>query len=139
MGNAISISYLSYVSRRYISADMAGSPQWNFFTNHAHVLICLARNPEQSLREVALSVGITERAVQRIVADLEGADYLSRARSGRRNTYVLHPDVHLRHALESHRTIGDLLDVIVVKEAESDGDDYKGLENWTVGEHGSEV
>jgi DNA-binding Lrp family transcriptional regulator len=86
---------------------------WTFFTNHAHVLICLARNAKQPLREVALSVGITERAVQRIVAELEDADYLSREKVGRQNTYLIHDRVNLRHSLESHRTIGDLLDVVV--------------------------
>ncbi|MEM8549423.1 MAG: winged helix-turn-helix domain-containing protein [Verrucomicrobiota bacterium] len=95
---------------------MSQSHQWTFFTNHAHVMICLARNPEQPLREVALAVGITERAVQRIVADLEEAGYLNRERDGRRNTYSIHPEVRLRHPLEAHRSIGDLLDVVVPQE-----------------------
>lgn len=115
---------------------MLTSPHWNFFTNHAHVLICLAKNAEQPLREVALAVGITERAVQRIVADLEQAGYLSRSRRGRRNVYVLHPGQELRHSLESHCVIGDLLDVIVAKE---DEDEDVALSDWTVGEHGSEI
>lgn len=92
---------------------MSQAHQWTFFTNHAHVLICLARNPEQPLREVALAVGVTERAVQRIVADLEEAGYLNRTREGRRNSYAIHTEVQLRHSLESHRTIGDMLDVVV--------------------------
>lgn len=92
---------------------MSVSHEWTFFTNHAHVMICLARNPKQPLREVALSVGITERAVLRIVADLENSGYLKRHRNGRQNTYVIHPAKPLRHALESHCNIGDLLDVII--------------------------
>ncbi len=112
---------------------------WNFFTNHMHVLICLMQNPEQALRQVALTVGITERAVQRIVADLEEAGYLSRSRHGRRNTYVLHTDVPLGHALVGHLTVGEVLDLIVPQESEAESDDYKVLHNWTVGEHGSEI
>lgn len=92
---------------------MSVSHEWTFFTNHAHVMICLARNPKQPLREVALSVGITERAVLRIVADLEDSGYLKRQRNGRQNTYVIHPAKPLRHSLESHCNIGDLLDVII--------------------------
>lgn len=87
--------------------------EWTFFTNHAHVMICLAQNPEQPLREVALSVGITERAVLRIVAELEASGYLKRHRNGRRNTYEIHPENPLRHSLESHCAIGDLLKVII--------------------------
>ena len=86
---------------------------WTFFSNHAHVLICLARNPDQPLRDVALSVGITERAVQRIVADLEEAGFLARERVGRQNHYRIYSKRKLRHDLESHRSIGDLLDVVV--------------------------
>ncbi|MEX0331845.1 MAG: helix-turn-helix transcriptional regulator [Puniceicoccaceae bacterium] len=87
--------------------------EWTFFTNHAHVMVCLVRNPEQSLREVALAVGITERAVQRIISDLEEAGYLIRTREGRRNKYEMHPEIRLRHPLEDHCTIGDLLQVVV--------------------------
>lgn len=92
---------------------MTAPHEWTFFTNHAHVMICLTHNPEQPLREVALSVGITERAVLRIVAELEASGYLKRHRSGRRNTYEIHPEKPLRHPLESHCAIGDLLEVII--------------------------
>ena len=92
---------------------MSESQEWTFFTNHAHVMICLVCNPEQPLREVALSAGITERAVLRIVAELEESGYLLRHRNGRQNTYEIHPEIPLRHSLESHCTIGDLLNVIV--------------------------
>lgn len=98
---------------------MSEETHWTFFTNHAHVLICLARNPEQPLREVALAVGITERAVQRIVADLENSGYLKRTKHGRRNHYRIHPDIALRHPLEAHRNIGDLLDVVVPRTDET--------------------
>ena len=92
---------------------MSDSSEWTFFTNHAHVMICLTRNPQQPLREVAMSVGITERAVLRIVAELEEYGYLKRHRNGRQNTYEIHPEKPLRHPLESHCVIGDLLDVII--------------------------
>ena len=82
---------------------------WTFLTNHAHVLACLARRPELRLREVAQAVGITERAVQRIVADLRAEGYLVRERRGRRNGYEVRRDRPLRHPVEAHRTIGDLL------------------------------
>ena len=83
--------------------------EWTFLTNHAIVLLCLAADPNQRLRDVAASVGITERAVQRIVADLEEAGYVTRTRVGRRNRYELHPDLPLRHPVQRHRQIGDLI------------------------------
>lgn len=86
---------------------------WTFLTNHAHVLICLARTPDARLREVADLVGITERAVQRIVADLEEEGYLVRERFGRRNRYNVNTDCPFRHPIESHRTIKVLLDPVV--------------------------
>ena len=85
---------------------------WTFLTNYAHVLICLASEPELRLRDVAERVGITERAVQRIVADLEEAGVLVRSRDGRRNRYEIQRDAPLRHSLEAHRSIGDLLEMV---------------------------
>ena len=86
---------------------------WTFLSNHAHVLVCLARDPDARLRDVALSVGITERAVQKIVSDLEEAGVIVRERAGRRNSYRLRLDVPLRHALESHKTVGTLLSLVL--------------------------
>lgn len=83
--------------------------QWTFLTNHSHVLILLARNPSVVLREVALDVGITERAVQRIVADLEASGVIKREKIGRQNQYQIQGNHPLRHPIESHRTIGELL------------------------------
>ncbi|MFP4281708.1 MAG: helix-turn-helix transcriptional regulator [Opitutales bacterium] len=85
---------------------------WTFLSNHGHVMICLSQDPDRPLREVAIEIGITERAVQRIVADLEEAGYLDRRKEGRRNHYVIHDEVPLRHRLEAHRSIGDLLHCI---------------------------
>lgn len=85
------------------------APHWTFLTNHAHVLILLYSEPDLVLREVAAKVGITERAVQRIVQELEQGGVLKRERVGRRNSYRISGNEHLRHPVESHRTIDDLL------------------------------
>jgi DNA-binding transcriptional ArsR family regulator len=86
--------------------------RWTFLTNHAHVLILLDANPDLVLREVAARVGITERAVQRIIQDLEEGGYIERERVGRKNHYRVLKSQPLRHPIEAHRIIGDLLDLI---------------------------
>lgn len=95
--------------------------EWTFLSNHAHVMLCIAQEPEVLLREVAIRVGITERAVQRIVADLEEGGYLSRARVGRRNRYEVHAERPLRHAVEAHRDVGVLLGLILGPAGEGRG------------------
>lgn len=82
---------------------------WTFLTNHAHVLLCIAQDPEAILRDVAVRVGLTERAVQRIVADLEQAGYLTREREGRCNRYQVRDDLPLRHPIECHRSVAALV------------------------------
>jgi DNA-binding Lrp family transcriptional regulator len=82
---------------------------WTFLTNHAHVLLSIARDPEIRLRDLAAAVGITERAAHRIVVELEEGGYISRERTGRRNHYELHTDVPLRHPIERHRTVAALI------------------------------
>jgi hypothetical protein len=91
----------------------APPPGWTFLSNHAHVLICLARDPRMRLRDVAARVGITERGVQKIVQDLEEAGALTRIREGRHNTYTIHPGLPLRHPVESHRTVAHLLGAVL--------------------------
>ncbi|MCC7199984.1 MAG: winged helix-turn-helix transcriptional regulator [Gammaproteobacteria bacterium] len=86
---------------------------WTFLSNHGHVLVCLARDPEARLRDVAQSVGITERAVQKIVSDLEDAGVVQRVRDGRRNRYRLFLERPLRHPLEAHRNVGSLLGMVL--------------------------
>ena len=86
---------------------------WTFFSNYGHVLVCLARNREARLRDVALEVGITERAVQKIVRDLQDAGYLSVSKQGRCNRYRINRRKALRHNLESQCTVGKLLTVVV--------------------------
>jgi DNA-binding MarR family transcriptional regulator len=91
---------------------------WTFLTNHALVLICVARDSNFRLRDIAECVGITERATHRIVSELEQAGYLTRHRMGRRTFYEVHPDVPLRHPLLSDRDLGELLAVLVRKKGE---------------------
>lgn len=91
---------------------VGGMEQWTFLTNHAHVLLCIASDPAMRLRDVATNVGITERAAQRIVADLVDTGYLSRERLGRRNHYKLHPELALRHPNELNQDVGSLLDLL---------------------------
>jgi predicted transcriptional regulator len=88
------------------------SPGWTFFTNHMQVLLCIARDPGVRLRDVAREVGITERAVQRIVADLVEGGFLERRRVGRRNEYAVHREGAMRHPAQLGRAIGDLLDLL---------------------------
>ena len=85
---------------------------WTFLSNHAHVLICLSRNRDIRLRDVAEEVDITERAVQKIVKDLEDVHVISIEKEGRRNRYKINPDVKLRHPVEAHCSVGDLLNAL---------------------------
>ena len=94
------------------SAQQGIDAKWTFLTNHAHVLAILTSHSEMVLREVAIVVGITERAVQRIIQDLEEGGFIERERVGRRNRYRVHLDVPLRHPIEAHHTIGDLLELV---------------------------
>lgn len=85
------------------------TPRWTFLTNHSHVLVLLFQHPEMTLRQVALQIGITERAVQRIIAELEEAGIIKRKRIGRNNNYSINNHLPLRHPIECHRNIGELL------------------------------
>ena len=99
------------VSKRLDSEEVQGS--WTFLSNHAHVLVCLALNPDARQRDVAAQVGVTERAAHRIVTELENAGVIKRRRDGRRNHYELDFSVPLRHPLEIHRTVGSLLEMLL--------------------------
>ena len=85
---------------------------WTFVTNHTQVLLCLTRNPEVRLRDVAQTVGITERAAQRILADLVESGYVTRVRQGRRNRYTVDRGMAMRHAAQFGHEIGGLLDLL---------------------------
>jgi DNA-binding IclR family transcriptional regulator len=87
-------------------------PPWSFLTNHAQVLLCVARDPQMRLREIGDAVGITERAVHRIVVELEAAGYLKRTRNGRRNRYDVALGLPLPDRLAQHRKVDELLRVL---------------------------
>ena len=91
---------------------MQGESHWTLLSNHAHVLVCMAIDPHIRLRDIAVQVGITERAVQRIVSELEDANMLERHREGRRNVYLIHKDEPLRHPLEKGYTVGSLIEAV---------------------------
>lgn len=100
-----------------LGGGMAGyqkdKKDWTFFTNHGHVLVCLARDPHVRLRDVAELVGITERAVQRIVSDLHEGGYIEIEKEGRRNHYNILGDQHFRHPIEDHCSVDMILGRIV--------------------------
>lgn len=90
-----------------------GASTWTFLTNHAHVILCLARSPSMLMRNIAAEVGITERAVQRIIAELRDEGYLTMEREGRRNTYRINVERPLKHPIEAHRRLADLIGLIL--------------------------
>jgi len=101
--------------------------EWTFLSNHGHVMVALGRDPHARVRDIAVLVGITERAVQAILVDLEEEGYLTRERVGRRNQYQLHPDRAFRHPAEADRPVRDLLEIFT-----SPDDDPLPVENCQV-------
>ena len=99
-----------------MSPAAATRPQWDFLTNHAHVLTCVAHDPGIRLRDIAAAVGITERAAHRIVSELVEEGYVLRERRGRRNRYQVVAERPLRHPLVQKRELGDLLTVLTGSE-----------------------
>ena len=93
---------------------------WTFLSNHGHVLVCLARDPDARMRDVAAAVGITERAVQQIVRDLVGEAVVEKEKVGRRNRYRVVRSAHFRHDLEADVSIGAFVDLVL---GEHDTDD----------------
>jgi MarR family len=96
--------------------------EYQFLTNHAQVLLCVAHDPGIRLRDIAQTVGITERSAHRIVSELVEDGYVVRERSGRRNVYKVDPELPLQHPLAAEteqRRVGDLLEVLL-------GDDGRG-------------
>ncbi len=85
---------------------------WTFLSNHSHVLLCIARDATVRVREIAQAVGITERAVQRILGELEEAGVIGRSREGRRTRYVIHEELPLRHPIEADHSVGELLRLV---------------------------
>ena len=97
--------------RRMSEPDERGGA-WTLLTGHGHVLVEIARNPEARIRDLAAVAGITERAVQAIVADLEAAGYLTRTRTGRRTVYTVDPDMSFRHPAQEGLRVGPFLDLL---------------------------
>ncbi len=89
------------------------SKKWTFLTNHAQVLLCIAKDSNSTTREIAAGIGITERAVQSIVHDLEGTEYIKITKEGRRNHYVLNDAQPLRHPAQNGHTVHELLEALV--------------------------
>jgi DNA-binding IclR family transcriptional regulator len=94
---------------------------WSFLTNHARALLCIAADPGVRLRDIASTVGITERRAHAIVTDLVDAGYVVKDRNGRRNQYRIQVDLPLRDQIDRQRTIGDLLDLLVDTDEHRDG------------------
>lgn len=90
---------------------------WSFFTNHARVLICIARDPGLRLRDLATAVDITERSAHAIVTDLVEAGYVVKDKDGRRNRYLIETQLPLRESISAERTIGEVLALLVGAEA----------------------
>ena len=95
-----------------MSSEETPAQGWTFVTNHTQVLLCISRDPDIRLRDIAARVGITERAAQRILADLVAAGYVEREREGRRNRYTVNPDLRMRHPAQEGHDIGEILDLL---------------------------
>jgi hypothetical protein len=103
------------------AAEPGGRPSWDFLTNHAHALVCVAHDPGIRLRDIATAVGITERAAHRIVSELVDEGYLLRERRGRRNHYEVVAALPLRHPLVKEHEVGELLEILVRSTAVQSG------------------
>ncbi|MEL7562782.1 winged helix-turn-helix domain-containing protein [Dehalogenimonas sp. 4OHTPN] len=83
--------------------------EWTFLTNHGRILVYVAMHPRTTTQQLAEKAGLSIRAVQHIITDLETAGYIERHKEGRRNSYVVHPEIPMRHRLEQEHTVGDVL------------------------------
>ncbi|MDC3132381.1 ArsR family transcriptional regulator [Opitutae bacterium] len=111
--------------------------QWNVLSNHGLVLICLHNYEGYPMRLIAKVIGITERAVQRIISDLEQFEYITREKVGRKNKYKIRKEASLRHAVSGHCTVGQFLECF---DANIDAvDEINNVNHWRIGEHGSEM
>jgi len=94
------------------SSESTNTSHWTFLTNHFHVIVCLSREPDLRIRDLAELIGITQRAIQRILAELVEDKVLRVKKEGRRNIYTVNTRKKLRHPLESKKTIGELLEIL---------------------------
>jgi uncharacterized membrane protein len=98
---------------RSVDSQDASGERWTFLSNHSHVLICIAQHPDIRVSAIAQRVGIGERAVHRILSDLEQAGYVQRERQGRRNVYSVHLDRPLRHPLEASHRVAEAFGALI--------------------------
>ena len=105
--------FMKYFSRYMDQVSRQAAPRWDFLTNHAHVLVCVARDPGIRLRDIATAVGITERAAHRILSELVDEGYVVRERQGRRNRYQVKTNLPLPHPLAEELEVGELLEVLI--------------------------
>lgn len=101
-----------------VPPESSSGKAWTFFSNHGHVMIYVANNPDARVRDIAANVGITDRATQSILNDLVADDYLARAREGRRNTYRVNEAARLRHPAEATHQIGEVLRIFGSRDEE---------------------
>jgi len=119
-----------------LSGERGGS--WTLLTGHGHVLVEIARNPDARIRDISPVVDLTERTVQAIVADLEAAGYLTRARTGRRTRYTVNPDSSFRHSAQNGLRVGPMLDVLTAM-ADADAPSPAGARSDQPGAAGAAV
>ncbi len=106
--------YVVYCKSYFLTMERISSAgTWTFLTNHSHVLLCIAEDPEVRMRDLAVRVGITERAVQRIIEDLADGGYLTIEREGRRNRYEVNQNLRLRHPVEEHCAVQGLIGFVL--------------------------
>jgi DNA-binding MarR family transcriptional regulator len=108
-------------------SESAAPARWDFLTNHAHVLTCIADDPGIRLRDIAAAVGITERATHRILSELVEEGYVRRERQGRRNRYTVVTDRPMRHPLVRQREIGDLIGILTGSRSKEPADAPAGM------------
>ncbi|MBK5232384.1 MAG: helix-turn-helix domain-containing protein [Thermoleophilia bacterium] len=86
---------------------------WDFLTNHAHVLLCVAHDPGIRLRDIAVTVGVTERSAHKILSQLVDEGYVNKERTGRRNSYTVQHDMPLKGPLDEEQEVGELLNLLL--------------------------
>jgi DNA-binding MarR family transcriptional regulator len=104
---------MGFEARLNLTMIKESKPKWTFLTNHFHVLVCLSREPTSRIRDLADEVGITQRAVQRILVELVEDNAVKIKKEGRRNFYTVNFRNRLHHPLEQKHTIGELLDILI--------------------------
>jgi len=98
--------------------------QWTFLSNHGRVFIFIAKNPSSTTEKISREVGLSQRGVQKIIADLEQGGYIAWHKEGRRNHYVVHPEMPMRHQLERDHAVGDILTALGFRDSAIGGVDY---------------